>query len=59
MLPAQICPPPRAGAQLRRGNRIRPVVGIQLEDASILDVRDQQAAPTAVVGRAADSDGFQ
>ena len=59
ILPAQIGPPARTGAQLRRSEGIRPVVGIQPDDAPVLDVRDQQAAPTAVVGRAAGADGFQ
>ena len=56
ILPAQIGPPPRTGAQLRRSEGIRPVVGIQTDDAPVLDVRDQQAAPAAVVGRAANTD---
>ena len=56
VLAAQVGPSTRAGAQLRRGERIRPVVGVQAGDAPVLDVRDQQAASAAVVGRAADAD---
>jgi hypothetical protein len=56
ILPAQIGPAPRTGAQLRRRDGIRPVVGIQPDDTPVMDVRDQQAAPTAVMGRAAGSD---
>ena len=56
ILAAQVGTSARAGAQLRRGERIGAVVGVEADDASVLDVRDQQTASAAVVGGAADAD---
>jgi len=56
ILPPQIGTSAGAGAQLRSGYRVGSVICIQADDLSILDVRDQQATSTAVVGGAADAD---
>ena len=56
VLAPEICPPTHAGAQLRRSQRIRAIVGVEASDAAILDMGDEQAATPAVVGRAADTD---
>jgi hypothetical protein len=53
VLPPQVCPPARAGAQLRRLQHIRAVVRLQPGDHPIFNMRDQQAAPAAVMRRAA------
>jgi len=57
ILAAQISPSTRAGTQLRSGEAVGAVVGVEARDTSVFDVGDQQAAPAAVVGRAADADG--
>ena len=56
ILPAQIGPAPRTGAQLRGGEGIRAVVGVETGDASVFEVGDEQAASAAVVGGAAGAD---
>jgi hypothetical protein len=54
-LAAQIGPTARAGAQLRRGKAVQAIVGIQAGYDAILNVGQEQAASTAVVGRASHS----
>jgi hypothetical protein len=52
VLAAQVGPSARAGAQLRGGEAVRAVVGVEAGDApSVFDVGDEQAASAAVVGR--------
>jgi hypothetical protein len=41
---------------LWRGQRIRAIVGVELDDPASLDVGNEQAASAAVVGRAANTD---
>ena len=56
VLAAQVGPSARAGAQLRGGETIRAVVGVEAGDASVFDVGDEQTASAAVVGGAANAD---
>ena len=58
ILAAQIGASAHAGAQLGRRNRIRAVIRLEPHDAPVAYVRDQQAAPSTVMCRAADPDPF-
>jgi hypothetical protein len=58
ILAAEIGPPAHTGAQLRRGQRIGTVVGVEAGDLAVLNMGDEQAASAAVVGGAAHANQF-
>jgi hypothetical protein len=56
VLAAQVGPSARAGAQLRGRQAVGAVISVQAGDAPIFNMGDQQAAATAVVSRASNTD---
>ena len=56
ILTAKIGPTAHTGAQLRRCQRIRPVIRVETGDPAILNMGDKQAASATIVSRAANAD---
>lgn len=55
VLAAQVGASAWAGAQLRSGEAVGTVVGLEAGDASVFNVGDEQAASATIVGRATDT----
>ncbi len=58
ILSAEIGASAHAGAQLRRGDRIRAVIRLEPNNAPVAHMGDQQTASAAVMSRAANPDPF-